>query len=113
MYRLLLKRKSLVLLISILNIQFAYAIQDQQPQQKSGEPKPTSKVTKNAVDNNDHWIESFHDTVSNSVFQSAVWFDKFFLDEESEQAAPKRQQESVWAGSQKRESGTSLTQGFA
>ncbi len=35
------------------------------------------------------WMQEFHDSVSNSVFQSAVWFDNFFLDESTEQATPK------------------------
>ncbi len=40
-------------------------------------------------DNSDyHWIEQLHQTVSDSVFQSAMWFDNFFLDENSEQETP-------------------------
>lgn len=34
------------------------------------------------------WMEEFHQTVSNSVFQSAVWFDNFFIDDNSEQTDP-------------------------
>lgn len=89
MHRLLIKRKLLVLLSSILFIDVTYAAQDQHSQQKSSEPKPAPKIKKQYLEDNEHWIESLHDTVSNSVFQSAVWFDKFFLDEENEQTAPK------------------------
>ncbi|MFD1619777.1 hypothetical protein [Thalassotalea marina] len=35
------------------------------------------------------WMEKLHSTVSDSVFQSAVWFDNFFIDENSEQESPK------------------------
>ncbi len=44
-------------------------------------PLPTQK--------NEHWMESFHHTVSNSVYQSALWFDNFFLEEGLEQETPK------------------------
>jgi len=29
-----------------------------------------------------YWINSFHESVSNSVYQSAAWFDNFFTDQE-------------------------------
>ena len=35
------------------------------------------------------WMENIHQSISNSVYQSAVWFDQFFLDENTEQATPK------------------------
>lgn len=35
------------------------------------------------------WIESLHDNVSDTVFQSAMWFDSFFTDNESQQENPK------------------------
>ncbi|WP_206486024.1 hypothetical protein [Thalassotalea sp. G2M2-11] len=38
---------------------------------------------------NYQWMQEFHETISNSVFQSAMWFDSFFLDENSEQETPK------------------------
>ena len=38
---------------------------------------------------NDDWMHSFHSTVSDSVYQSALWFDGFFTHEENEQQTPK------------------------
>lgn len=35
------------------------------------------------------WMEKLHSTVSDSVYQSAVWFDNFFIDENTEQESPK------------------------
>lgn len=35
------------------------------------------------------WMENLHKSISNSVFQSAMWFDKFFLEENTEQSTPK------------------------
>ncbi len=37
----------------------------------------------------DYWIVSFHETISDSVYQSAAWFDKFFSEEDGVQATPK------------------------
>lgn len=33
----------------------------------------------------DHWMQGLHETVSNSVYQSAQWFDSFFVANDSEQ----------------------------
>jgi hypothetical protein len=33
----------------------------------------------------DHWMQGLHETVSNSVYQSAQWFDSFFIANDSEQ----------------------------
>lgn len=35
------------------------------------------------------WMEKLHESVSNSVYQSALWFDNFFLDDNVEQMSPK------------------------
>jgi len=37
---------------------------------------------------NHHWMQSFHQSVSDSVYQSAVWFDNFFIDENNEYESP-------------------------
>jgi len=37
---------------------------------------------------NKHWMQSFHQSVSNSVYQSAVWFDNFFIEENNEYESP-------------------------
>lgn len=42
-----------------------------------------------APTNDYHWINDFHETISNSVYQSAAWFDDFFTDEGSIQKNPK------------------------
>lgn len=36
----------------------------------------------------DDWLFGFHDTISDSVFGSAVWFDKFFATDEDEELLP-------------------------
>jgi hypothetical protein len=35
----------------------------------------------NIIESEYHWINDFHETVSDSVYQSAAWFDDFFSDE--------------------------------
>ena len=35
------------------------------------------------------WMENLHKSISDSVYQSAVWFDQFFLDENTEQSTPR------------------------
>ena len=56
---------------------FAFAIPvlayDAQQAEKSTEQK------------DDHWMQGLHETVSDSVFQSAQWFDSFFIANDSEQ----------------------------
>ena len=41
-----------------------------------------------AAAEDDHWMQGLHETVSNSVYQSAQWFDSFFIANESEQQNP-------------------------
>ncbi len=36
-----------------------------------------------------HWMEQFHDSISDSVYQSAVWFDNFFIEDNDEISTPK------------------------
>ncbi len=36
----------------------------------------------------DDWLFGFHDTISDSVFGSAVWFDSFFATDEAEELRP-------------------------
>ncbi|WDD99028.1 hypothetical protein [Thalassomonas actiniarum] len=36
----------------------------------------------------DDWMHSFHDTISDSVYQSAVWFDGFFSHDDSQEQTP-------------------------
>ena len=35
------------------------------------------------------WSQNVHDTIANSVFQSAAWFDGFFTDDDTQQMDPK------------------------
>jgi hypothetical protein len=35
-----------------------------------------------------HWIEKLHYSVSDSVYQSAVWFDRFFVNESNDYESP-------------------------
>ncbi|MBA6253589.1 MULTISPECIES: hypothetical protein [unclassified Colwellia] len=37
----------------------------------------------------DDWGQDVHDTIANSVYQSATWFDSFFTDIDSQQIEPK------------------------
>jgi len=37
----------------------------------------------------DHWSQDIHDTIADSVHQSATWFDSFFTDADSQQIEPK------------------------
>jgi hypothetical protein len=56
-----------------------------------------SKQTKRPVINKleqehwsqEHWSQEVHDTIANSVYQSATWFDSFFTDIDSQQMEPK------------------------
>jgi len=41
------------------------------------------------IESKGYWMHSFHETVSESVYQSAYWFDNFFTDDDSEQRDPK------------------------
>ena len=50
----------------------------------------TSQEVKEPVEQkDDHWMQGLHETVSDSVYQSAQWFDSFFIANESEQQSPK------------------------
>jgi hypothetical protein len=53
------------------------------------EKKNTANTTLTLdIENNDHWTQGIHDTVSNSVYQSASWFDSFFTEEGAIQESP-------------------------
>lgn len=48
------------------------------------------KEKNNYLSDNDYvWMKSLHQSISNTVYQSAVWFDNFFIDENIEQSSPK------------------------
>lgn len=46
-------------------------------------------TTKKPLTETDDWMAGFHQGVSNGVFQSAAWFDSFFMEEGDEQISPK------------------------
>ncbi|WP_139175559.1 hypothetical protein [Colwellia chukchiensis] len=48
----------------------------------------TTDVSKSTEQENDHWMQGLHETVTNSVYQSAQWFDSFFIANGSEQQKP-------------------------
>lgn len=48
----------------------------------------SQEVKKPAEQEDDHWMQGLHETVSNSVYQSAQWFDSFFIANEGEQKNP-------------------------
>jgi len=49
----------------------------------------TSQEVKQAAEQkDDHWMQGLHETVSDSVYQSAQWFDSFFIANDSEQQNP-------------------------
>lgn len=45
----------------------------------------TAKKDTPTEQKNDHWMQGLHETVSNSVYQSAQWFDSFFIANDSEE----------------------------
>jgi hypothetical protein len=47
------------------------------------------KNEQNIEENNEHWMQGLHETVTNSVYQSAQWFDSFFIDDANEQQSPR------------------------
>lgn len=62
-------------------------VKNQQNTKDSKENNQIKESKKSQADS--HWMEKLHSTVSNSVYQSAVWFDNFFIDENTEQESPK------------------------
>ncbi|MEW6984224.1 hypothetical protein AAD001_16335 [Colwelliaceae bacterium 6471] len=61
-----------------------YANATEQPQVHDLQKKPTEKVK----DIDDSWVNTMHRTVSESVYQSAFWFDSFFTDDDTVQKKP-------------------------
>ncbi|XQW85079.1 hypothetical protein ACOYR1_18445 [Thalassotalea piscium] len=66
-------------------------------QELSAQTEPSLKDTKSAQplspeeikkQQQDKWIENFHKSVSNGVFQSALWFDNFFTEQDCQQEMP-------------------------
>jgi len=45
----------------------------------------TQETNKPTEGKDDHWMQGLHETVSNSVYQSAHWFDSFFIANDSEE----------------------------
>jgi len=59
------------------------------PQSKPTQTKSTQTEYDEKIVDDFHWMEKFHHSVSNTVYQSAVWFDNFFVDDSNEQSSPK------------------------
>jgi len=53
--------------------------------------KPTKQPKRHVIPTlvPEHWSQEVHDTIANSVYQSATWFDSFFTDIDSQQIEPK------------------------
>jgi hypothetical protein len=83
------------LLISVTLTAFqGYAAQDQNKDSDAEKQivKPTKQSSKRHVVPTlvpDHWSQNVHDTIANSVYQSAAWFDGFFTDNDTQQEEPK------------------------
>ena len=54
----------------------------------SAQAYTSEEVKKPTEQEDDHWMQGLHETVSNSVYQSAQWFDSFFIANDSEQQSP-------------------------
>ena len=85
---------SCFLLISITITTFqSYAAQDQKTDSDTEKQivKPTIQSERHVIPTlvPDHWSQEVHDTIANSVYQSATWFDSFFTDIDSQQIEPK------------------------
>ena len=55
----------------------------------SAQAYTSQEQNKSTEQEDDHWMQGLHDTVSNSVYQSAQWFDSFFIATGTEQQNPK------------------------
>jgi len=69
-----------------------YQEQKQEVEQVERQPRKNSDQQEPAeikVFDEESWMQALHETVSNSVFQSAVWFDSFFTDEENPRVQPR------------------------
>jgi len=54
----------------------------------SAQADTSQEIKAPAEQKDDHWMQGLHETVSNSVYQSAQWFDSFFIANDSEQQTP-------------------------
>ena len=50
--------------------------------------KPSDEYNQESIDN-EQWMDDLHETISDSVYQSAIWFDDFFNASESVTLHPK------------------------
>lgn len=83
-----------------VNVQAECLIMPKKPQDKSKintaentslqkDPQNTNNTYQhNLKEDERQWIEGFHESVSDSVYQSAVWFDNFFTDSDCYQKTP-------------------------
>lgn len=81
----LLIRFLLALLISFLIQAANFANAQAQESEKISK----EEINKSNTADNDDWIGQFHQSVTEGVYQSALWFDDFFLEDDSEQLNPK------------------------
>jgi len=55
----------------------------------SAQAYASAEVKAPAERKSEHWMQGLHETVADSVYQSAQWFDSFFIANDSEQQNPK------------------------
>jgi hypothetical protein len=82
------------LLTSVIFITFeSHAAQDQNMENDTEKQivKPTKQPKRHVIPTlvPEHWSQEVHDTIADSVYQSATWFDSFFTDIDSQQIEPK------------------------
>lgn len=84
--------------MSVISLIFVSSIICAQESGKDLTRKPDETIKPTETEKNENfdpilkdkfWIKSFHETISDSVYQSAVWFDNFFIEEGSVQEEPK------------------------
>lgn len=69
-------------------VDIAYA-QENLPLKSPENESKHQKEKQHALQTDDYlWMEKFHRSFSNTVYQSAVWFDNFFIEDNMEQASP-------------------------
>jgi hypothetical protein len=59
------------------------------PEPQKASVKTNPQLKNNDTEQADDWASSLHESIADSVYQSAFWFDSFFTIDENEQQTPK------------------------
>ena len=78
----LFKNNTLVVLIFLFS---SYQVYGETTAEKNTVDKPAPALQ---VKPKPAWVDNMHHSISNSVYQSAMWFDRFFIEDGDEQSAP-------------------------